>query len=99
MLINLVGFVVGLSAILTLIGVLFEVMWVGQGPSYYHYVIPVMMGLSLHYAIGMFMGRDKSEDMVEALLETHSGERVLKGTINIQRHSRDENSRSNASNS
>jgi hypothetical protein len=99
LLINLVGFIVGLSAILTLIGVLFEVMWVGQGPSYYHYVIPVMMGLSLHYTIGTFMGRDKSEDMVEALLETHTGERVLKGTINIQRHARDENSRSEASNS
>ena len=92
LLINLIGFVVGLSAILTLIGTVFEVLWVGQGPSYYHYVIPVMMGLSLQYTIGLFMGRDRSEDMVEALLETHSGERVLKGKVNIQTHVRDENS-------
>lgn len=99
LLINLVGFVVGLSAILTLIGVVFEVMWVGQGPSYYHYVIPVMMGLSLQYTIGIFMGRDRSEDMVEDMLETHSGERVLKGTISIQRHVRDENSESESSKS
>jgi len=99
LLINLIGFVVGLSAILTLIGTVFEVLWVGQGPSYYHYVIPVMMGLSLQYTIGIFMGRDRSEDMVEDMLETHSGERVLKGTISIQRHVRDENSESESSKS
>ena len=99
LLINLIGFVVGLSAILTLIGTVFEVLWVGQGPSYYHYVIPVMMGLSLQYTIGLFMGRDRSEDMVEDMLETHSGERVLKGTISIQRHVRDENSESESSKS
>jgi len=99
LLINLIGFVVGLSAILTLIGLVFEVLWVGQGPSYYHYVIPVMMGLSLQYAIGIFMGRDRSEDMVEALLETYSGKRVLKGTVNIQTRGRDENSGSESSKS
>jgi hypothetical protein len=43
-----------------------------------------MMGLSLQYAIGTFMGRDKSEEMVKARLEAHSGERVLRGTVNIQ---------------
>ena len=99
LLINLITFVVGLSAILTLTGIVFETMWVGQGPSYYHYVIPVMMGLSLQYTIGIFMGRDRSEDMVKALLETHSGERVLKGTVNIQTHVRDENSGSESSKS
>jgi hypothetical protein len=93
LLITLVGLVVGLSAILTLVGIVFEVMWVGQGPSYYHYVIPVMMGLSMQYAIGIFMGRERSEDMVEARLEAHSGKRVLRGTVNVRTPVRDENSR------
>ena len=84
LLITFVGLVLGLGAILTLIGFVFEVLWVGKGPYYYHYVIPVMMGLSLQYAIGTFMGRDKSEEMVKARLEAHSGERVLRGTVNIQ---------------
>jgi len=84
LLIATVGLVTGLGVILTLIGLVFEVMWVGTGPYYYHYVIPVMIGLSLHFTIGMFIGRDRSEEMVKARLEAHKGKRVVKGSVNIQ---------------
>ena len=89
LLMTLVGTIVGLGAVLTLIGVIFEALWVGQGPSYYHFVIPVMMGLSLQYAIGALAGRTKAEDMVGARLEAHAGKRVVKGTVTVHPRTRE----------
>lgn len=79
-----IGLVAGLGALLTLVGHLYQVLWVGKGPTYYYYVIPVMLGLSLHYAVGAFLARDKSEDMVETRLEANSSERIIRGTVSIQ---------------
>ena len=90
LLFTIVGFVVGLGAILTLVGLIYQVLWVGKGPYYYHYIIPVMLGLSLHYSIGAFLGRDKSEDLIRSRLEKHSGKRVMRGTVTIQGDARKE---------
>jgi hypothetical protein len=84
LLFTIVGFVVGLGAILTLVGLIYEVLWVGKGPYYYHYIIPAMLGLSLHYSMGAFIGRDKSEEMIKSKLQRHSGKRIIRGTVNIQ---------------
>jgi len=79
-----VGLIVGLGTLLTLIGFLYQVLWVGKGPIYYHYVFLAMLGLSLHYTIGAFLGRDKSEEMIITRLRTSSGKRVVLGTVSIQ---------------
>lgn len=42
-----------------------------------------MLGLSLHYSMGVFLGRDKSEEMIRNKLERRSGRRVIHGTVNI----------------
>jgi hypothetical protein len=31
--------------------------------------------------MGAFLGRDKSEDMIESKLERHSGKRIIRGTV------------------
>jgi hypothetical protein len=84
LLFTIVGFIVGLGAILTLVGLIYEVLWVGKDPYYYHYIIPAMLGLSLHYSMGAFLGRDKSEEMIKSKLERHSGKRVIRGTVSIE---------------
>jgi hypothetical protein len=84
LLLTVVGFIVGLGAILTLLGLVYEVLWVGKGPYYYRYLIPAMLGFSLHYGIGAFLGRDKSENMIQAKVETSLGKRVIRGKVNIE---------------
>jgi len=70
--------------VLTLVGHIYQTLWYTKGPYYYYYILPAVFGLSLHYAIGSLLGRDKSEMMVQNLLETRSGKRVTQGVINIQ---------------
>jgi len=79
-----VGIVAGLSVLLTLVGFIFKVLWVGNGPRYYHFALFTMLGLSVHYTIGVFLGREKSESIVRTKLEFESHERVALGTVNIQ---------------
>jgi hypothetical protein len=78
------GFVLGTGAILTLIGLVFETLWAGKEPSYYHYVIPVMLGLSIHYTIGAFLGREKSERNITKILDQQFLKRVVQGTVQVE---------------
>lgn len=78
------GLVVGLGTVLTLVGFLYSVLWVGKGPIIYHYVLLALLGLSLHYTLGTYLAREKSEDMIMDKLRTHSGTRIVQGTIVIQ---------------
>jgi hypothetical protein len=79
-----VGLIVGLGTLLTLIGFIYSVLWVGKGPVVYHYVFLALLGLSLHYTIGAFLGRDKSEDMIMTQLREGERKRVVQGTVVIQ---------------
>ena len=47
-----------------------------------------MLGLSVHYAIGAFLGRDRAEDMVKKMFEARSRERVVRGAVHIEVASR-----------
>jgi hypothetical protein len=79
-----VGLIVGLGTLLTLVGFIYSVLWVGKGPIIYHYVFLALLGLSLHYTLGAFLGRDKSEDIIMTKLRTGSRKRVVQGTVIIQ---------------
>jgi hypothetical protein len=59
-----VGSVVGVSIILSFIGIFYKIFWAGGAPTSYHYAVIVLAGLSLHYAAGTYMGRDKAESIV-----------------------------------
>jgi hypothetical protein len=59
-----VGSVVGLSIIISLVGIFYKVLWAGGAPTSYHYALLVLGGFSLHYAAGTYIGRDKAESIV-----------------------------------
>lgn len=85
---TIIGLVAGLGALLTLLGFIYRILWVGKGPYYYHYILLAIIGLSLHYTIGASLGRNRSEDMVINMLRAISGKRVIRGTVNIQEPSK-----------
>ena len=58
-----IGSVVGLSIILSLLGIFYKVS-AGGGPTSYHYALIVLIGLSLHYAAGTYIGRGRSESII-----------------------------------
>jgi hypothetical protein len=60
---TVIGSVVGLSIILSLMGIFYS-LWSGGAPTSYHYALIVLVGLSLHYAAGTYIGRDKAESIV-----------------------------------
>lgn len=79
-----IGFIVGIGTVLTLVGFLYNVLWAGKGPLVYHYVLLALLGLSLHYGLGAFLGRNKSEEMIMTKLNKHSGKRIIRGAVIIK---------------
>jgi hypothetical protein len=90
LLLSTLGLLAGFGALLSLGGYLFKVLWWGNGPRYYEYVLPTMLGLSIHYTIGAFLARDRSEKMVVAKLEDHTTMRIVKGTVRIEESTPDD---------
>jgi hypothetical protein len=62
------GLIVGLGAGLTLVGLMYRVLWIGKAPFFYRFVILVAMGLSIQFALGTYLGRGKSELLIEERL-------------------------------
>lgn len=80
------GALFGLTIALSLVDVIYGSL-TGTEPRYYDYVLPTMVGFSLHYSLGAYMGRKKAEEMVEKTLKTGSTKRVFQGKISIQEQS------------
>ena len=83
---SIVGAVLGLTVVLSLVDIIYGAL-TGNQPHYYNYVLPTMVGFSLHYSLGAYVGREKAEEMVEKILKTGSGKRVFQGKISIQEQS------------
>ena len=84
LLFTVLGTFTGLSVILTLASFLFNILWMGQGPHYYHFVIPAMVGFSIDFSIGAFIGRTRAENTVRRILEREVGERIFLGTVEVR---------------
>ncbi|HUK51309.1 MAG TPA: hypothetical protein VLV18_09750 [Terriglobales bacterium] len=61
---TVVGALVGVSILLSLFGILYKILWTGGAPTSYHYALIVLVGLSLHYASGTYIGRGRAESIV-----------------------------------
>ena len=85
LLLIVIGIIVGLGSLMTLVGFIYKIFFVGRGPSYYYFALLAMPGLSLHYAIGSLLGRDKAEDMIIAQLNSSSRKRIHRGSVTVQR--------------
>jgi hypothetical protein len=68
------GFVVGIGAGLALVGLIYRVLWIDKAPVFYRFVIFVAVGLSIQFALGTYLGRRKSELLVEERLRRHREE-------------------------
>ncbi len=82
---NTLGSLFGITIILSLIEVIYGVL-MGTQPHYYSYVLPAMLGFGLHYSLGLYVGRKKSEELVEMSLKTDSRKRIFRGKIIVQQH-------------
>jgi len=80
---SVVGALFGLTIVFSLVDIIFGVLIGGQ-PHYYNYVLPTMVGFSLHYSLGAYFGVGKAEDMVEKTLNAGSSRRVFQGKVIIQ---------------
>ncbi len=78
-----VGALFGITIVLSLIDIVYGVL-IGSEPHYYSYVLPSLLGFSLHYSLGIFVGREKAEKMVEKDLRAGSSKRVFQGKVTIQ---------------
>jgi hypothetical protein len=79
-------FIVGSSAVLTIFGLVYNVLWANSAPLYYHDFLLVMVGLSIHYSVGTWLGRDRAEKMISEKLETtrEVEEGVFLGTVDVK---------------
>jgi hypothetical protein len=57
------GPIVGLNILVSLLGIFYKVLW-AAAPTSYHFAIIVLIGFSLHYAAGTYIGRGKAESII-----------------------------------
>ncbi len=83
---SVIGLVLGFTIVLSLVDVIYGAV-IGSQPHYYDYVLPTMVGFSLHYSLGAHLGRKKAEETVEKALKIRAGKRVFRGKVDIQESS------------
>jgi hypothetical protein len=57
------GSIIGLNILVSLLGIFYKVLWAGA-PTSYHYALLVLIGFSLHYSAGTYIGRGKAESII-----------------------------------
>jgi hypothetical protein len=77
------GVIVGVSAAVTLAGFIYDALWAGRAPIYYHFFVLASVGLSVHFALGTYLARDRSEEMIEARLKRGGSRFVLLGRVDV----------------
>ncbi|MGA2785165.1 MAG: hypothetical protein ABSF09_10755 [Candidatus Bathyarchaeia archaeon] len=58
-----IGPIIGLNILISLLGIFYNVLW-AEAPTSYHYSIMVLIGFSLHYSAGTYIGRGKAESII-----------------------------------
>ncbi len=57
------GPIIGLNILVSLLGIFYNVLW-AEAPASYHYALIVLIGFSLHYSAGTYIGRGKAESII-----------------------------------
>ncbi len=78
------GALLGVTIVLSLVNIIYGII-IGTQPHYYSYLLPAITGLSLHYALGAFIGREKAEMTVEDILKTKHLRKVYQGKMTVQK--------------
>jgi len=79
------GPIIGLNILVSLLGIFYKVLW-AEAPTSYHYALIVLIGFSLHYSAGTYIGRGKAESIIHRRLAKGRYDRnrivVLDRTLN-----------------
>jgi hypothetical protein len=74
-----------------LVGLIYNSLWANKGPIYYHFTFLVMLGFSIHFALGTFLARGRSERMIErSLLAGSDSNFVFLGSVELKPEERSE---------
>jgi len=57
------GPIIGLNIVVSLLDIFYKVLW-AEAPTSYHYAVIVLIGFSLHYSAGTYIGRGKAESII-----------------------------------
>jgi hypothetical protein len=79
------GSIIGLNILVSLLGIFYKVLSAGA-PTSYHFALIVLIGFSLHYSAGTYIGRGKAESIILGKLANGRYDRkrvvVLDRTLN-----------------
>ncbi len=82
---GLAGSLFGVTILLSMGDVIYGVL-TGVQPHYYSYVLPALVGFSLHLFLGIYLGKGRAEKLVERNLGAENRRRVFRGRIVVQQN-------------
>lgn len=77
MLYSEVGVLAGLGVILTLVGLFYRSLWLNRAPLPYHFGILTLLGFSLHFSLGMYIGIRNAEGKIMAQINRPQSRRLI----------------------
>ena len=77
MLYSEVGVLAGLGAILTLVGLFYRSLWLNRAPLPYHFGILTLLGFSLHFSLGMYIGIGNAGDKILVQVRGSQSRRLI----------------------
>jgi len=78
LLFSAVGALAGLGAILTLVGLFYRSLWLNRAPLPYHFGILALLGFSIHFSLGMYLGQGKAEaKIMDSIRRSESGKLIV----------------------
>ena len=73
-----VGALAGLGVILTLVGLFYRSLWLNRAPLPYHFGILALLGFSIHFSLGMYLGQEKAEaKIMDRIHRSESGQLMV----------------------
>ena len=67
----------GVGVILTLVGIFYRSLWMNRAPLPYHFGILTLLGFSLHFSLGMFIGMRTAEDKIIAQISSSPSGKLI----------------------
>jgi len=75
-----VGILTGLGAILTLVGLFYRSLWLDRAPLPYHFGILALLGFSILFSLGLYLGMRQAEDKIrDRIRKSDSGKLIVLG--------------------
>ena len=73
-----VGALTGLGVLLTLVGLFYRSLWPNRAPLPYHFGILSLLGFSLHFPLGLYLGMEKAEvKILQRIHDSPSGKLIV----------------------